>query len=67
MAHLQVIIFKIVGLVMESSTLSLTRPISNKLEIVIVVIWFWSKRVVILFLFYLDLNFNCIIGFDVSD
>ena len=64
---MQVIIFKIVGLVMESSTLSLTRPISNKLEIVIVVIWFWSKRVVILFLFYLDLNFNCIIGFDVSD
>ena len=52
---------------MESSTLSLTRPISNKLEIVIVVIWFWSKRVVILFLFYLDLNFNCIIGFDVSE
>ena len=64
---MQVIISKIVGLVMESSTLSLTRPISNKLEIVIVVIWFWSKRVVILFLFYLDLNFNCIIGFDVSD
>ena len=64
---MQVIIFKIVGLVMESSTLSLTRPISNKLEIVIVVIWFWSKRVIILFLFYLDLNFNCIIGFDVSD
>lgn len=64
---MQVIIFKIVGLVMESSTLSLTRPISNKLEIVIVVIWFWSKRVVILFFFYLDLNFNCIIGFDVSD
>lgn len=64
---MQVIIFKIVGLVMESSALSLTRPISNKLEIVIVVIWFWSKRVVILFLFYLDLNFNCIIGFDVSD
>ena len=64
---MQVIISKIIGLVMESSTLSLTRPISNKLEIVIVVIWFWSKRVVILFLFYLDLNFNCIIGFDVSD
>ena len=64
---MQVIIFKIVGLVMESSTLSLTRPISNKLEIVIVVIWFWSKRVIVLFLFYLDLNFNCIIGFDVSD
>ena len=64
---MQVIISKIVGLVMESSTLSLTRPISNKLEIVIVVIWFWSKRVIILFLFYLDLNFNCIIGFDVSD
>jgi hypothetical protein len=64
---MQVIIFKIVGLVMESSTLSLTRPISNKLEIVIVVIWFWSKRVIILFLFYLDLNFNCSIGFDVSD
>lgn len=64
---MQVIIFKIVGLVMESSTLSLTRPISNKLEIVIVVIWFWSKRVIILFLFYLDLNFYCIIGFDVSD
>ena len=64
---MQVIIFKIVGLVMESSTLSLTRPISNKLEIVIVVIWFRSKRVIILFLFYLYLNFNCIIGFDVSD
>ena len=64
---MQVIISKIVGLVMESSTLSLTRPISNKLEIVIVVIWFWSKRVIILLLFYLDLNFNCIIGFDVSD
>ena len=64
---MQVIISKIIGLVMESSTLSLTRPISNKLEIVIVVIWFWSKRVIILFLFYLDLNFNCIIGFDVSD
>jgi hypothetical protein len=64
---MQVIISKIVGLVMESSTLSLTRPISNKLEIVIVVIWFWSKRVIILFLFYLDLNFYCIIGFDVSD
>ena len=64
---MQVIISKIVGLVMESSTLSLTRPITNKLEIVIVVIWFWSKRVIILLLFYLDLNFNCIIGFDVSD
>ena len=64
---MQVIISKIVCLVMESSTLSLTRPISNKLEIVIVVIWFWSKRVIILFLFYLYLNFNCIIGFDVSD
>jgi hypothetical protein len=64
---MQVIISKIVGLVMESSTLSLTRPISNKLEIVIIVIWFWSKRVIILLLFYLDLNFNCIIGFDVSD
>lgn len=67
MTHMQVIVFKIVGLIMKGSTLSLTWPISHKLEIIIVVIWFLTKVVVIIFLHYLDLCLYSVISFDVSN
>ncbi len=67
MIHMQVIVFKIVGLIMKGSTLSLTWPISHKLEIIIVVIWFWTKVVVIIFLYYLNLCLYSVVGFDVSN
>lgn len=67
MTHMQVIVFKIVGLIMKSSTLSLTWPTFHKLEIIIVVIWFLTKVVVIIFLHYLDLCLYSVIGFYVSN